>query len=131
MTDSDEERAEELLGGSKKQTRYNDVDDGEQSLNEIIKEYHRAFEANDVSENLSFRDGQLAALLRALEDQGELEEITRAAESKLGREETRKTGRAETLRLLLRIALREVAPDAVEVANEARKEYIFEKDSEL
>lgn len=131
MADGDEEKAEELLSGSKEQTRYNDVADDEESLNELIKEYHRAFEANDVSENLSFRDGQLAALLRALEDRGELEEITRAAESKLGRDHTRKTGRAETLRLLARIALREVAPDAVEAANQARKEQIFENDREL
>ena len=130
--DDDAEKAQDLLSGSKNQTRHGAEapdEDNESSLTvyDLVQEYHARMEADEVSENLTFRDSNFAALLRSLEDAGKLDEVIRRAESALDIDESDRGGKGVALRLLVRVGLQNVAPDAIETANEARREYRFEQ----
>jgi hypothetical protein len=108
---------------AKNQTRYKAEAPSELSLSEAIQEHHAGIEAGEETEQMSFRDERIAALMRGLEDTDQLDDLARDAESALDREKNTTEGRAATLRLLVRIGLQEIAPERVQTAVEARREY--------
>jgi hypothetical protein len=90
---------------------------------EAIQKHYARIEAGEETEQMSFGDERVAALTRGLEDTEQLEDLARDAESALEREGNTTEGRAATLRLLVRIGLQEVAPERIQTAIEARREY--------
>lgn len=138
MTD-DRNKAEEMLRDSKDQTRHSaEASDNSQaentpeSLHEAIRKGHARIDADEMPENLTIRDARLAALIWGLEETNQLAAVAADAGAELGRDsdDTRET-RAATLRLLVRVGLREVAPETMETAVEARKEYLTEQADEF
>jgi hypothetical protein len=135
----DRDMAEELLEESKDQTRHGAEAPGEskteatpQSLHEAIREAHERIDADEMPENLTIRDARLAALIWGLDETDQLATVAADAGAELGRDrdDTRGT-RAATLRLLVRVGLREVAPETIQTAVEARKEYLTEQADEF
>lgn len=135
----DRDKAEELLQESKGQTRHAaEVSDNSQpentpqSLHEAIRNGHARIDADEMPENLTIRDARLAALIWGLEETDQLAAVAADAGAELGRDsdDTRET-RAATLRLLVRVGLREVAPETMQTAVEARKEYLTEQADEF
>jgi len=108
---------------AKNQTRQGAEAPSELSLPEAIKHHHASMEAGEETEQMSFRDVRIAALIKGLEDMDQLDDLIRDAESALDREEHNAEGKAATLRLLVRIGLQEVAPERIQTAVEARREY--------
>ncbi|MCF2165404.1 hypothetical protein PNP85_13065 [Halobacterium salinarum] len=79
-----------------------------------------AVEAGETSKTLSVRDARLTALVRALEETGELEEVGTDLQEALGREAAPDAiDRSEVLRLAVRLGLQEAAPDLLETARDA------------
>ena len=101
-------------------------------LYKAIQNTHQQIDDKEVSHNLSFRDLHLATLMHGLEEADQLTEVIFAARTKLGRDTDHiRPNRAEALRLLMRIGLEEVAPETIEVAIEANKEYALDKVEEF
>lgn len=137
-SDTSKKEAEELLAGSKDQTRHSaeaasESGAGEEplSLLEAIVKHHAAIDAGEKTEQMAFRDERIVALLRGLEDTGQIDELNRDAEAALGRDQGNIEARAGTLRLLVRVGLQEVAPEAVQTAIEARHQYQAEHKNEF
>ncbi|WP_273837801.1 hypothetical protein [Halococcus sp. PRR34] len=135
----DRNKAEEMLRDSKDQTRHSaEASDTSQpentpgSLHEAVRKGHARIDADEMPENLTIRDGRLAALIWGLEETDQLAAVAADAGAELGRDsdDTRET-RAATLRLLVRVGLREVAPETMQTAVEARKEYLTEQADEF
>jgi hypothetical protein len=122
MGDNDND-VENVFERAKNQTRHGAEAPSELSLSEAIQYHHASIEAGEETQQMSFRDERIAALLRGLEDTEQLEDLARDAESALEREGNTAEGRAATLRLLVRIGLQEVAPERIQTAVEARREY--------
>ena len=101
-------------------------------LYKAIQNTHQQIDDKEVSHNLSFRDLHLATLMHGLEEADQLTEVIFAARTKLGRDTDHiRPNRAEALRLLMRLGLEEVAPETIEVAVEANKEYAIDKVEEF
>lgn len=135
MTDSTDE-AEELLQQSKSQKRHttdpqqsSETDDS-QSLEEAVAEAYARLDAGEVHENLTVRDGDLAALVAALEATDQLDAVGERANQWLGRDEDA-SSRAAVLKLLLRIGLNEVASDEVEAAKAGKREFLASQADEF
>lgn len=124
----DAAKAEALLEEAKSQSRKDtepttETIDDSPGLHEAIVEAYAAIEEGDAHNNLTIRDGDLAALINGLEETGGLEEIVTDAQSELGRDVgDTEPSKALALGLLVRIGLSEVAPDVIETAVEAKKE---------
>jgi len=87
--------------------------------------------ASDISENLTIRDGNLAALFAGLEETGELEAVIEAAADELDRDRDG-TSKAEALRLLVRVALgEEVAPETLEAGAKGYQQFRESQDYEF
>lgn len=86
--------------------------------------------ASDISENLTIRDGNLAALFAGLEETGELEAVIEAAADELDRDRDG-TSKAEALRLLVRVALGEVAPETLEAGAKGYQQFRESQDYEF
>jgi hypothetical protein len=133
------DKAEEMLQESKDQTRHgaeapseSQNDTPSLSLQEAIRDAYERIDANDMPENLTIRDARLAALIRGLEETDQLATVAADAGAELGRDSDNTRGtRAATLRLLIRIGLREVAPETMQTAVEARKEYLTQQADEF
>ena len=77
-------------------------------------------EAGDISKTLSVRDARLAALVRALEETGDLEDVGTALQEELGREaDADEIDRSEVLRLAVRLGLQEAVPEVLDTARDA------------
>jgi len=85
--------------------------------------------ASDISENLTIRDN-LAALFAGLEETGELEAVIEAAADELDRDRDG-TSKAEALRLLVRVALGEVAPETLEAGAKGYQQFRESQDYEF
>jgi len=97
MTD-DTPDAEELLQQSKTQKRH-ETDPADITVADeptLVDAVADAY-ASDISENLTIRDGNLAALFAGLEETGELEAVIEAAADELDRDRDG-TSKAEALR---------------------------------
>jgi len=122
MTDDNTDAAEELLQKSKDQKRHQtDPSTSSEATPNLADAVADAY-ADEISQNLTIRDENLAALFAGLEETGELENVIDAAAGDLGREPDG-TSKAEALRLLVRIALREVSPETLEAGTEGYEQY--------
>lgn len=126
-----EERAEELFEQASEQTRTNTEPESGASepsqpdVVEAVREAYDEIDAGDANANVSSRDADLAALLAGLERAGELEDVVGAAQDVVGRDAA--PSRAEAVRSLVRVGLREVAPEATEKADQARREHLADQ----
>lgn len=85
MDDNDND-VENVFERAKNQTRHGAEAPSELSLSEAIQYHHASIEAGEETQQMSFRDERIAALLRGLEDTEQLEDLARDAESVLERE---------------------------------------------
>lgn len=128
--DNDTNAAEELLQQSKTQKRHQtDPEVSGEDSRDLADAVADAY-ASDISENLTIRDGNLAALFAGLEQTGELESVINVAAEELGREPDG-TSKAEALRLLVRVALGEVAPETLDAGAEGYQQYRESQDYEF
>ena len=136
MADAEEE-AEELLQQAKEQKRHETepsttADDSDDvSLEDAVTEAYERIDEGEVYENLTIRDEDLAALFAALEETGQLEDVGEAAADTLGRDADTLDTRAAVLKLLVRAALDDVAPETIESAKEGRREFLASQADEF
>jgi hypothetical protein len=94
--------------------------DDEQTLENEMVERLNAIDRGDASKTLSLRDGRLAALIQALEEVEELDDVGAALQETAGQEvDADQIDRSEVLRLAVRIGLEEAAPETLESARAA------------
>jgi len=133
MSDTTDDRdPEELLEQSKEQKRHQSepqqdseaVD--ESSLEEHIADVYEELDAGEVPTNLTMRDRNLAALIRGLDEAGQLDEVGADLREHLDRDTTDSESRGSVLGLLVRAGLDEVRPDLIE-AGEAGYETFTER----
>jgi hypothetical protein len=135
----DPSKSEETLNDSKNQPPPNaeapfewENETTSLSLYKAIQNARRQIDADDVTAQLSARDVRLAALIRGLEETNQLADITAEAGAALGRDiNDVPATRAEALRLLIRVGLHEVAPETIQTAVEANKEYLIRQADEF
>ena len=91
---------------------------------ESVTEYLAEIEDGDRQKTVSVWDGEIAALLSALEDHPE--EMTRvgnALRETLNSDSDDDVGRSEIIRLALRVGLREATPEDIEIVRKAVRDY--------
>ncbi|QLC35754.1 hypothetical protein EFA46_015970 (plasmid) [Halarchaeum sp. CBA1220] len=121
MTDTDKE-LEELRQQTDVGTRAQSTPSSDEAdvLEDAIVALLDDVESGEVSKTLSMRDARLTALIRALEETGELDAVGDALRDDLGiASDDDGADRSEVLRLAVRVGLREAAPDVLETAREA------------
>nr|EGQ39608.1 MAG: hypothetical protein J07AB56_03360 [Candidatus Nanosalinarum sp. J07AB56] len=129
MTDTDDE-LEELREKTDVGTRAQSEASEEESpdFEETMVELLADVEDGGVSKTLSVRDARLTALVRALEETGELADTGAALQGELGGE-TAVDGidRSELLRLAVRLGLQEAAPEVLDSARDALARHASEQ----
>jgi hypothetical protein len=133
MTD-DEEKAEELLQASTEKERTNteaasiesDTDDSVDRT-QAIKEALLSIEGGDVPENINVRDARLKALLVGLEEADELGDVGEDLAAAAGVDDADVSTQSDVARLLMRAGLREVLPEVLDDATEARQRAVLEQ----
>lgn len=125
--------AEELMKQQKSQRRHqteadSSTGDNHVSRQDAIVEAYQEIDAGQRPQNLTVRDENLAALLGGLETAGELDAILDSAYAALDRDAPDETTRANALRGLIRVGIAETAPELIDEAAAARKEYLVEQD---
>lgn len=90
-------------------------------LREAIREELRAIDEGDRQKTVSVWDGEVAALVAALEDNAEWrQEVGEALRAAHGQEDVGgEVDRSEILRLALRLGFREASPEAIDTLREA------------
>jgi len=131
----DSEKAEELLQQSKSQKRHTtdpSSSDGNSDppLQDAVRDAYARLDEGDLHENLTVRDGDLAALVAALEETDQLSTIGDRANQWLDRDGTAES-RAAVLKALLRVGLQDVASDEVEAAKEGKREFLASQADEF
>lgn len=97
-------------------------------LEEAMVELLGEIEAGEVSKTLSVRDSRLAALVRALEETSDLDDVGESLRSELGREgDNGSTDRSEMLRLAVRLGLQQAAPEVLDTARDAYARHATEQ----
>lgn len=85
-------------------------------------------DSGEKAKTLSVRDGNLAAILYALEERDEMAEIGTQLQKELGRPlDSDAVTRSAVLAMAARIGLQEAAPEVVEAAKEAQKERVSQQ----
>lgn len=129
--DTTEEELQELREQTDVGTRIQgkrSADDAEAILEDTIVDILGAIDDGEVSKTLSLRDERLTALLRGLEETGNLDDVGNELREELGREHTDEAiDRSEALRLAVRVGLQEAAPDTVEAARDAYARHASER----
>ena len=121
MTDTDDE-LEQLRQKTDVGTRAQSATPGEQEsdLEDAMVSLLGDVEAGEISKTLSVRDARLTALVRALEESGDLDDVGTALQEELGREaDADEIDRSEVLRLAVRLGLQEAAPEVLDTARNA------------
>lgn len=136
MSNDNADDAEALLQEAKNQKRHQTdpdapVDDSEQSLADAIAGAYEELEDGDLPENLTIRDGNLAALFAGLDETDKLGGIIQDAADALDRDEADAESKAAALRLLVRVGLEEVAPDTLEAGAEGYEQHREQQDYEF
>lgn len=104
------------------------ADEETPDLQAAIRKAYAGIDAGDVSSNYSARDSDFAAILRGLEEAGELEGVVEAANQELDRDHNpAAVSRSKALELLVRVGITEVRPEILDVAVDARTEYETDK----
>ena len=121
MSDTTDDRdPEELLEQSKEQKRHQsepqqqDTEPDAPSLEEYIADVYEELDAGEVPTNLTMRDRNLAALIRGLDEAGQLDAVGADVREYLDRDATDSESRGSVLGLLVRAGLAEVRPDLIE-----------------
>jgi len=135
MTD-DTTDAEALLEQSKQQKRHETepaatTDAGEQDLADAVADAYDELEENELPENLTIRDDNLAALFAGLDETDGLTDVIAAAASALDREEPDADSKAAALRLLVRVGLDDVAPEVLDAGAEGYEQHREQQDYEF
>lgn len=121
MTDADdlsELRNEAESGTRFDSTESSDTTDSQEPLAETIVAELDRIDAGQ-SPNVTIRDRNLAALLRALEQRDELDTLGQAFDEALGNDVTEEYTKAEIGRLGIRIALENEASDSLAALEQA------------
>lgn len=129
MTDTDEE-LEELRQQTDVGTRANSSTPVEQQpdLEDLMVALLADIESGEVSKTLSVRDARLTAVVRALEESDELDDVGTALQEELGREtDANDIDRSEILRLAIRLGLQEATPEVLDTARDASARHASEK----
>lgn len=129
MTDTDDE-LDELRKKTDVGTRAQSATSEEEStdLEDAMVALFADIEDGDVSKTLSVRDARLTALVRALEDTGDLDGVGASLQADLGREtDSDGIDRSEVLRLAVRLGLQEAAPEVLDSARDAYARHASEQ----
>lgn len=131
----EQEKAEELLNSSKDQSRHTAEPSTAEESADVQEALQLAFESvldGDAPSNTTVRDDNLTALLRGLDDAGELGELMAGANEELGRDHNEgSVSKSQTLALLARVGLQEVDASLMDAAVDAREAYQTEKSNEF
>ena len=101
-------------------------------LYEAVQDTRYQMDTEGLTENLTFRDANLSALMRGLEETGQLTDIAAKAEASLDRDSSdAAVSISNGLRLLVRVGLQEVAPETIQIATEANKDYLVNNMNEF
>lgn len=117
MTDDIDELREQTETGSRIEQNASNDTGGE--LQAAISAELDAIENGDDSPNLTVRDRNMAALLRALEARGELDDLGVAMDQALGHSPGDDYKKADIGRKALRLALRDVDEDLLTTLEDA------------
>lgn len=131
----DAQTAEELLaeGGGTRRTATDapeakaEDDGGEPDVQTAIKQSLEAIDDDSVNIHLQFYDRSLTALLRGVEDAGQLEDLIDRSADELGRDDSGKISRANALSLLVRVGVKHVDDSLIEDATAAQQQYAKEQ----
>ncbi|WP_266082275.1 hypothetical protein [Haladaptatus caseinilyticus] len=129
-----QDKAEKLLQSSKNQKRSTSEpspSDEAVELTQTIQEAYEAIDDGDASSNITVRDTNLAALFHGLEESGDLANVAAAARTELDREDDPTVNRSQTIGDLIRVGLQAVAPETVDQAMAAKKEYLLSRENEF
>jgi hypothetical protein len=138
MTDDTQDRdPEALLEQSKEQKRHQSeaqestTDADEPALEEYIADVYEELEAGDAPTNLTMRDRNLAALVRGLDEAGQLDSVGADLRAHLDRDSTDSESRGSLLGLLVRAGLAEVRPDLIEAGETGYEKYTERQETQF
>jgi len=138
MTDDIEDRdPEALLEQSKEQKRHRSeaqeqvTADDEPPLEDYIAEVYEELDADEVPTNLTMRDRNLAALIRGLDEAGQLDSVGADIRDHLDRDGADSESRGSLLGLLVRAGLAEVRPDLIEAGESGYKKYTERQETQF
>ena len=137
MTDDTDRDPEALLEQSKEQKRHQSeakqstTDADEPPLEEYIANIYEDLDAGEVPTNLTMRDRNLAALVRGLDEAGQLDAVGADLREHLGRDESDSESRGSLLGLLVRAGLAEVRPDLIEAGEAGYKTYTERQETQF
>ena len=107
-----------------KQDRGSSLDEEAKASERFVEDLAKAMggvESGEVSKTISFRDERTAALFQALKDNPErLQSTVEMLRAEVGIDDDSGGDRSELLRLLVRVALRDVTPELAEAEKRAR-----------
>jgi hypothetical protein len=137
MTDDTDRDPEALLEQSKEQKRHKSeaqqstTDADKPALEEYIADVYEDLDAGEVPTNLTMRDRNLAALVRGLDEAGQLDAVGADLREHLGRDETDSESRGSLLGLLIRAGLSEVRPDLIEAGESGYETYTERQETQF
>lgn len=120
MSDDLQELKEQTDPGTRAESGADGDENDQDELEDAIVELLGDVEDGSTSKTLSVRDERLAALVRALEQTGEIDDVGGAFNEQLGRDpNSDDVDRSELLRLAVRLGLQEAAPEVLDTARDA------------
>ncbi|AAV44389.1 hypothetical protein BDK61_4744 [Haloarcula quadrata] len=138
MSDTTDDRdPEELLEQSKEQKRHQsepqqqDTEPDAPSLEEYIADVYEELDAGEVPTNLTMRDRNLAALIRGLDEAGQLDAVGADVREYLDRDATDSESRGSVLGLLVRAGLAEVRPDLIEAGEDGYETFTERQETQF
>ncbi|MBX0287954.1 hypothetical protein EGH22_16600 [Halomicroarcula sp. F28] len=137
MTDDTDRDPEALLEQSKEQKRHQSeaqqepTGDDEPALEAYIADIYEELDAGEVPTNLTMRDRNLAALIRGLDEAGQLDSVGADLRDHLGRDATDSESRGSLLGLLVRAGLADVRPDLIEAGETGYQTYTERQETQF
>lgn len=135
-TNENQDKAEELLSQSKSQSRLNsevsdqpttEQDESEGlSLAEAVANAYEDLDEGEIHQNLTVRDEDLAALVTALENTGQLNNVAQRAYDRLDIE-GEPNSRADFIKAAVRLALSEIGEEEVEAAKQGKRKHLTQQ----
>jgi len=137
MSDDTDRDPEALLEQSKEQKRHQSeaqqepTGDDEPALEAYIADIYEELDAGEVPTNLTMRDRNLAALIRGLDEAGQLDSVGADLRDHLGRDATDSESRGSLLGLLVRAGLADVRPDLIEAGETGYQTYTERQETQF
>lgn len=135
-TNENQNKAEELLSQSKSQSRLNsevsdqpttEQDESEGlSLADAVANAYEDLDEGELHQNLTVRDEDLAALVTALENTGQLNNVAQRAYDRLDIE-GEPNSRADFIKAAVRLALSEIGEEEVEAAKQGKRKHLTQQ----